>query len=545
LTRKQDTPPEPPQETRRGRRLDWLLFVLLFGTYAFFFQGGGWNQNGRFDQVRAVVEQGRFSVNDYLLYRVERDGAGRPALRRYPVPPGLPLDRVADRANTGDLTASAAGHRLYPNKPPGATLLAVPGYFLVHHAGRVAGLDAEDWWGMTLAHYLTTLLSTGLIGALGGVLFLHTSRRLLPAAPPWTHVASALTFGLATPMLPFATMLFDHVQAGVLLLLSFHCLLRQRDIDLTERRKNLYLALGGAAAGSSVVVNYLCAAAVLLLAVYALRQCGPRRRLAFFVLGGLPAAVLLAAYHAFCFGTPFTVANAFQHEIFSREGLLLGVFGRPNAAVAWGLLFGPRRGLFLLSPVLLAGLAGGLLLARRKEQRAAAAVFVLTFLVYWLANASFEHWHGGFSLGPRYLVPALPFLCLPLAAVFQRLPRLTLAAAAVSLALVLSGTAADAQVPTAFDRPWSQYLWPLMRAGSVTIEGIRIEGPVSANPIGSWESWYYRLFPPGSPPVRWSSFNLGEFLWPGSLASLIPLALFLAAGLLLAARWTRPRSRAC
>jgi hypothetical protein len=48
-------------------------------------------------------------------------------------------------------------------------------------------------------------------------------------------------------------------------------------------------------------------------------------------------------------------------------------------------------------------------------------------------------------------------------------------------------------------------------------------GPVSANPTGIYEPEPYRLFPPGSEPAIWNSFNVGEFVLPRSRASLLPL----------------------
>ncbi len=60
-----------------------------------------------------------------------------------------------------------------------------------------------------------------------------------------------------------------------------------------------------------------------------------------------------------------------------------------------------------------------------------------------------------------------------------------------------------------------------------------VEGPVSVNPLGPYEgSFEYLYFPPGSPQCRWASFNLGEFLWPQSRLSLLPL-LIVSGGLCL------------
>ena len=65
-------------QARRNRWIEIGLCMILFVTYAYFHQGGGWNQNIRFDQVRAIVESGEFSVNDYYHYEIV-DEEGSPS----------------------------------------------------------------------------------------------------------------------------------------------------------------------------------------------------------------------------------------------------------------------------------------------------------------------------------------------------------------------------------------------------------------------------------------------------------------------------------
>ena len=42
-----------------------LIGVVVFVSYAYFYPGGGWNQNTRFDLVRAVVERGVLTIDAY------------------------------------------------------------------------------------------------------------------------------------------------------------------------------------------------------------------------------------------------------------------------------------------------------------------------------------------------------------------------------------------------------------------------------------------------------------------------------------------------
>jgi hypothetical protein len=81
-----------------------------------------------------------------------------------------------------------------------------------------------------------------------------------------------------------------------------------------------------------------------------------------------------------------------------------------------GLLASPFKSLFLYAPVALLGLLGFARLASRFPWESglffwivASHVLVYGGLVYW--------WHGDAAWGPRYLVPAVPFIVLPAGAV--------------------------------------------------------------------------------------------------------------------------------
>ena len=92
--------------------------AVLGVAYAYFYQGGGWNQNTRFALTRAVVERGQLSIDGFHL------ATGDKALRD--------------------------GH-YYSDKAPGAAWLAVPAYALARAAmkdptpERASGPGPKGW----------------------------------------------------------------------------------------------------------------------------------------------------------------------------------------------------------------------------------------------------------------------------------------------------------------------------------------------------------------------------------------------------------------
>jgi len=157
LAKEFDTRMEWLQEFRR----EWVIFFFLFFTYGYFHQGGGWNQNSRFDQIRSIVESGKFEINDYMVYRAASDLSSQPGLARFSVPPGVRLEQIASIANTGDVALFQG--RVYPNKPPGTVLAGVPAYMVIYQLERLLGFDPDDWWTLTINAYLTTVFSVSLL----------------------------------------------------------------------------------------------------------------------------------------------------------------------------------------------------------------------------------------------------------------------------------------------------------------------------------------------------------------------------------------------
>jgi uncharacterized membrane protein len=310
-----------------------------------------------------------------------------------------------------------------------------------------------------------------------------------------------------TIVFPYSTMLFAQVPAALFLLAAF--------VWLDERP-----LLAGIAAGIAGVTYYLCIPAAIVLLIGAAGRGGTRAALR-FAAGGAPLGALLSIYHQLCFGSPF-VTSVEVSQGFVEEGLLFGVFRRPALEALWGLTFDDYRGLFFISPVLLLAFAGV-----RRMKRGELALLTAVVALFLLAISSFNQWHGGWAFGPRYLLPAVPLIALPLSHVRGRVVGLTgVGLGVVSFAMQLLATAVNPMPSSRIAKPVQEYLVPHFIAGhtSVNMQAIDERAP-------------HRRYARGSRESAWASFNAGELLaGPGHSASVLPIALWVVAGSVLLAR---------
>ena len=181
----------------------------------------------------------------------------------------------------------------------------------------------------------------------------------------------------------------------------------------------------GLVAGLALPVEYQAAAVVLLLGAYLC--CSGLGALARYAAGLVPGAVLIAAYDWAAFGSPLRTSYAASPT--QPHGGLVGI-ELPSLHGTRMVLVGDR-GLLPVSPVLVLAAVGLYLLRRRAPLEAlVCAAVVVAFVVL---DCGYALPYGGDSPGPRFVVPALPFAAVGLAATFARFPRLTSSLAVVSI----------------------------------------------------------------------------------------------------------------
>ena len=472
------------------------LFVLCLAAYAWFYQAGAWNQNVRFDLVRSLAEQGTSVIDDY--YR-----------------------------NTGDLSCvgsegrcldpdPAAGRHAYCDKAPGASWLALPIYEILWAANGRVPPDARF---LVDASYLCTVFAVGVPTALGAVLLYRMLQTL--GVGRNAGIGFSLAYGLATMIFPYATVLFGHTLAASLAIGGFSSLVRLRHARSGASTPWLPAA-AGASLGAALVVEYPCALIAAILFLYAASFIRPLRRLGWLILGGAAPALALTAYHWVVFGGPTALPYAFSTQSDRDQGLFMGI-GAVDPHALWSILFSSYRGLFFSQPWLLLAAPGLVVMALRPALRAEAAVCSAVFVLFVGMNASLVDWPSGWGFGPRYLIPAIPFLVAPAAA--ASLVRIRGTALVLSFRLgvlglvgwsaflMLVATSVTIDVPNSIERPFGDYLLPQFLAGELSVNEQGIEGEDDMRE-GVRQAW-----------------NLGQRVFGlDGLASLAPLGGFFLVG---------------
>ena len=113
-----------PHRDSNNWKSAFLVGAVAFVSFAYFYGGGGWNQNSRFDLLRAILEQHTLRIDSYH-------------------------DNTEDKAHF-------AGH-YYSDKAPGLVFLALPFAVTARCALRASGVDPASPGGEIVTSYAATL----------------------------------------------------------------------------------------------------------------------------------------------------------------------------------------------------------------------------------------------------------------------------------------------------------------------------------------------------------------------------------------------------
>lgn len=353
------------------------IFVLLFLAFNFLF---------------LITSSGRVRTRDELSVDLQAESLALRGSTATPQAPEFYFYGKLDRAGQ-------------PQPPYGAlhAALVVPWYA----AGRVlrAVVPGIPPGAQDVVMDAAVVASSATFAALAAALVFLALFRL--GIPRVTAVWVACVVGLSTPLFSYASWLYSEpLSAAIFLAAAVVLFTGARDRAVSSVQASLAGLLLGLALW--VRPTHLIAVPVFLTALLVRdreKAWGAIVRVC-LIVGVFGAAYLLRNQHFF--GNPFD----FGYPTVSDGGKNLNSFHTPLLTGLYGLLFSPGKSVFLFAPVILLALFGLRKLARL--DRGLAVVAAGMPLVYLLFYARYTQWEGGFCVGPRYLLPAIPLLCLGL-----------------------------------------------------------------------------------------------------------------------------------
>jgi len=363
------------------RSIAFSIFWLLFACYLFTMTAMIQSSDGlsMFATVESVVRRGEIDSNQLLWMGLQQGSFG----------------------SDGDL---------YSRKGLGTVLLAWPLVWL-----------ARGWSSMGLVH--AALLLNPLLTAWTGALLYRTGRRL--DWPQATAIATALIFGLATLVWPYTQTFFSDPACAWGLFAAFYGLLAYR-----QTGQKRYLFGSGLAWGLAYLTRTVNLVTVPIFAFGLLAALYHRHTPDEPPPRSLGAAIKLftTQWRSFTgfvipiviFGLASLWWNYLRYGNFLDSGYVESErFDGPWLFGVAGLLVGPARGFFWYSPILLLGFWGWGWF--RQHARWLFWIIIATCVSYILLYGKWYMWHGGYSWGPRFLVPIVPFCALLVGPAWDRM----------------------------------------------------------------------------------------------------------------------------
>lgn len=401
-----------------------IVFFLLLITFAYFYNDSGFNGNSRLGLTFGMVE--RKMLN---LYTGDIEDKNSP----------LYTEDVA-----------VYNDNYYTDKAIGSSVLAAIFYWPIHTIANLFHLSIP----VETKKHLLTFLSIGLLSSLSGVLIFWLSHYLSKSRTIAFLVTVSLSLG--TLLLPYSVSFFGHAQAAFFLFASF---LLTFLISIPENAANPikrgHTLLIGLFMGMAFLIEYPTAILIPILILYyfyVVWKKGEIKRFANYLfpfLGGLLPILMMVFYNQLVYGTAFTSGYQYLADTYFKEKMSTGFMGIgfPKLSVLFYETLHPAQGIFWLSPVLLMIFVGAFFVLRKKKYRVELLVSAYAFLAFLLMNSGYYMWWGGNSLGPRAVIPMLPFLCIPLSFVSRKWKPVLVVLSVISIGQMILASSCQFLIP--------------------------------------------------------------------------------------------------
>lgn len=301
---------------------------------------------------------------------------------------GLPDDVGED--SHGNISINKDGKRFMVYNP-GQTIIFIPIYYI---ANLVSTDEANAYY---FSAFCVSFLNYMIHALCAFILF--KIALLIGAVKKQAYLVS-IFFGLTSYSFVFAQSTYEHHFEMFFILLSVYFSLK-KDTNHAGLLSGLMLSLGLVFRTTSI----LAVPAILLL------QKNNNERLK--VLMSLTIGVVFVLlYNYYRFGNPLETGYSLAWSLaYSDKFDFWSFSGFPDAF--FGFLFSPGKGLIFFSTTIVIALFG--IKTFWKKQRLIFYAILLISAAYLIIFSLNFAWHGSiWSYGPRYILPIIPFLYLPI-----------------------------------------------------------------------------------------------------------------------------------
>jgi len=394
-----------------------IIFCLLAFVFAYFYQNGEWNGNSRFDLIFAMVQERRLTIDTFQNQ------------------PGM---------DTGD-KAYFNGH-YYSDKAVGPAVVGAILYLPIHWMNQVFNLGSPAA-SETILTYLVIGIPSAFAGSLIYILCWYLSRSRFRAY----LVTLAITLG--TLYFPYGITFFSHQFTSSLLFSAFFLIFFLK--EKPEKWKTWYSFLVGSLLGWAMISDFQATIIVIALVSYYFCILWRNRTFRHFlsiiwpIIGGSIPLMLQLGYNKLCFGNFFAMGYINDSDPSFHSAFSQGFMGIqwPNLQAIYYMTLHPTMGIFWQSPVLILSIVGAFLIFLKHRYRAEAILAIAIICSYIIILSGFYSWWGGFAVGPRYIIPILPFFCIFLAFIPKRLTWPLIVLSLISFGQMLVAAASTVQVP--------------------------------------------------------------------------------------------------
>jgi hypothetical protein len=287
----------------------------------------------------------------------------------------------------------------------------------------IASLSGTVLQGPVL--YSSVMLSGPILGGLG--IYLFHRLQCVWGFDKSSRLASSLFFACGGLWLSYTRFLFSELSVAVLLLVAVNGFSMESSYDDW---------VVGMASGLAVLTRIEVLVLVLPLLYLKWTRGGTLSSLLIPLFG---SGCVIGLYNWCRFGNPF----------FSGMGnSAVETFSTPIVKGFYGQFFAVGNGLFVYAPYLGVAVIVAIMLGVRRELPSVGEMgLVLGGLIYVFIHSAWHSWMGGWSWGPRRMIPLLPFFHLSLSRTWshasRRLKRLLIFLLMVSVLVNIAGLLGD------------------------------------------------------------------------------------------------------